>query len=107
MFQRRAGRHRSGRAGEHYQLHGRCTKSTSLFHREQDDLAVGTDSNDASYAQNPTSYLSCTFGSAHTDGLNMSLCDGSAQFVGSKINPEVHRRLGSRHDGQVIDAKKF
>lgn len=41
------------------------------------------------------------FGSAHTDGCHMSLCDGSVRFVSYAIDGGVHRRLGNRHDGEV------
>ena len=43
------------------------------------------------------------FGSAHPGGFHMSLGDGSVRFVRFEIAPDVHRRLGSRDDGQVVD----
>jgi prepilin-type N-terminal cleavage/methylation domain-containing protein/prepilin-type processing-associated H-X9-DG protein len=47
------------------------------------------------------------FGSAHSGGLNMSMCDGSVRWVSYAIDPEVYRRLGNRKDSLAIDAAKF
>jgi prepilin-type N-terminal cleavage/methylation domain-containing protein len=46
------------------------------------------------------------FGSAHAGGLHMALCDGSVQWVNYAIDPAVHKVMGSRADGQVIDPQK-
>ena len=42
------------------------------------------------------------FGSAHPGGFLVVLCDGSVRFVSYQVNPEVHRRLGNRRDGEVV-----
>jgi prepilin-type N-terminal cleavage/methylation domain-containing protein/prepilin-type processing-associated H-X9-DG protein len=47
------------------------------------------------------------FGSAHGNGFNVVLCDGSARSISYTINPVVHYRLCNRMDGQTIDAKSF
>ena len=39
------------------------------------------------------------FGSAHSGGLNMSLCDGSVDFVAYDIDPQVYIKFGNRHNG--------
>lgn len=41
------------------------------------------------------------FGSAHSGGFNMALCDGSVDFVSFDIDPYVHEYRGSRNDGDV------
>ena len=41
------------------------------------------------------------FGSAHSGGFTMVMCDGSVHFVDYNIDPVTHARLGSRNDGQT------
>jgi prepilin-type N-terminal cleavage/methylation domain-containing protein/prepilin-type processing-associated H-X9-DG protein len=47
------------------------------------------------------------FGSAHANGFNMAMCDGSVRVINYTIAPAVHDYLGNRHDGHVIDGKSF
>lgn len=42
------------------------------------------------------------FGSSHPSVCQFVFCDGSVREVSFDIDPETHRRLGNRHDGQVI-----
>jgi prepilin-type N-terminal cleavage/methylation domain-containing protein/prepilin-type processing-associated H-X9-DG protein len=41
------------------------------------------------------------FGSAHSHGFNMSLCDGSVKSIGYDIDPVIHSRFSSRSDRKV------
>ncbi len=43
----------------------------------------------------------------HANGVQMSFCDGSVQMISYTINPETHRRLCNRKDGQTIDGKAW
>ena len=44
------------------------------------------------------------FGSAHSGGLNMVMCDGSVQTVSYDIDPTAHRYQANRLDGQAVNA---
>ncbi|HBO44065.1 MAG TPA: hypothetical protein DD670_09055 [Planctomycetaceae bacterium] len=48
-----------------------------------------------------TDYIA--FGSAHPGGFNMVFCDGSIHTISYEIDLELHRRLGVRDDGDVVD----
>ena len=41
------------------------------------------------------------FGSAHSGGFNMAMCDASVHFVNFDVDPETHRARGHRFDGVV------
>jgi len=47
------------------------------------------------------------FGSAHPGGWNVVFCDGSVHTISYSIAADVHRRLGNRKDGEVVDGSKF
>jgi prepilin-type processing-associated H-X9-DG protein len=43
------------------------------------------------------------FGSAHSGGLNMAMCDGSVHFLSFDIDPDAHRVLAVRLDGGTAE----
>ncbi len=47
------------------------------------------------------------FGSAHSSGFNVVLCDGSVRSISYSIESSIHRWLHNRKDGEAIDASKF
>jgi len=47
------------------------------------------------------------FGSAHSGGFNIVLCDGSVRSISYSVDPVTHERLGNRKDYQPIDASRF
>lgn len=47
------------------------------------------------------------FGSAHSNGFHMAMCDGSVHMLNYTIDPVVHYNLAHRDDGYVIDGKSF
>jgi prepilin-type processing-associated H-X9-DG protein len=42
------------------------------------------------------------FGSAHSSGFNMALCDGSVHYISYEITEDVHRKLCNRADGASV-----
>lgn len=48
-----------------------------------------------------------SFGSAHSSGFNMALCDGSVRSIPYSIDSSIHRCLGNRKDGTQVDSSKF
>lgn len=58
---------------------------------------------DESPRRDSKGHASMSFGSAHSDGCYFVLCDGSVQFVRYGIDPQVHWRMGNRHDGQPVE----
>jgi hypothetical protein len=46
------------------------------------------------------------FGSAHTNGCFMLLCDGSVHLINYTIDRKIHGWLGNRQDGQAFDITK-
>jgi prepilin-type N-terminal cleavage/methylation domain-containing protein/prepilin-type processing-associated H-X9-DG protein len=47
------------------------------------------------------------FGSAHSSGLHMAMCDGSVQTIAYGISAVAHRLLSNRSDGETIPDNVF
>ena len=43
------------------------------------------------------------FGSAHSLAWHAAMCDASVRSISYEIDPETHRRLGNRMDGEPVD----
>jgi len=51
--------------------------------------------------------MSSRFGSAHSDGFHMVMCDGAVSFMSYSIDGNIHMYLANRADGQTIPAGAF
>jgi prepilin-type N-terminal cleavage/methylation domain-containing protein/prepilin-type processing-associated H-X9-DG protein len=47
------------------------------------------------------------FGSAHSEGLNFALCDGSVRFINYTISEMTYRHLANRKDNISIDPQEY
>ena len=47
------------------------------------------------------------FGSAHSAGLHMAMCDGSVQTIAYGITAITHRLLSNRTDGEALPTEPF
>ncbi len=63
------------------------------------------DSKNVAPHPNFTSAQVYIFGSAHTGGFNVVLCDGSVRIVQYNIDQDNFRRLGNREDGENLTWK--
>ncbi|MCA9248158.1 MAG: DUF1559 domain-containing protein [Planctomycetales bacterium] len=55
----------------------------------------------------PGSFNSLIFGSSHAGVFQMVFCDGSVHTITLSIDPALHRRLGDRRDGEVVDPSEL
>jgi prepilin-type processing-associated H-X9-DG protein len=71
----------------------RTTVNRVLLNRE---IALGPDSPGQATGDE------VKFGSAHSGGFNMAMCDASVSFINFDIDPNLHRLQGNRSDGVAI-----
>ena len=99
--------------GEKYLDPNQYTTGTAAADNE--NLYVGYDNdnfrnthlNHAPRRDTPGFNSSQLMGSAHSGGFQVVMCDGSVHMVNFSIDPEVHRRFGSRNDGQPADIGQY
>ena len=60
-------------------------------------------SNDFPAQDQPGLSAPMIFGSAHSAGFHMVMCDGSVQSIRYDVDEKVHRNLANRHDGELGD----
>ena len=75
-------------------LGGRINQSWT----ETETLQILSPAQDRPGLDTPSLYA---FGSAHSGGLNMAMCDGSVHFVAYEIDPTTHRNLAVMNDGET------
>jgi prepilin-type processing-associated H-X9-DG protein len=71
------------------------------------DTAPTTSTMSPPLQDRPGYYYYYGFGSAHSNGINMSFCDGSVRSISYTIDANIHRCLGNRKDGVAIGMDRF
>jgi prepilin-type N-terminal cleavage/methylation domain-containing protein len=73
---------------------------------DRDNLRWGKNTTDLKYVPKPDTDnkedYDGTFGGPHSGVVLMGMCDGSVHGISYDIDPEMHRRLASRKDGEVV-----
>jgi prepilin-type processing-associated H-X9-DG protein len=83
----------------------------SMYSGQQDDVvrtthyqpAIAFDTSPIQDRAGFSDRPSFRFGSAHPGGFHMAMCDGSVHTYNYDIDPEVHRRMGNRMDGEAVE----
>jgi prepilin-type N-terminal cleavage/methylation domain-containing protein len=79
----------------------------SLYMGENGDISRWT-GKDYMPLQDRSGYMNWRlFGSAHSNGFQIALCDGSVHTIPYSIDPVAYERLGHRDDGQAIPGDAF
>ena len=80
----------------------------SVYEGDDMDIARATGFKDAPLSPWPDTkgmkdspYL--RFGSAHPSTWQASFCDGTVRCISFEIDPELHRKLGNRKDGENVN----
>ena len=88
---------------DHYTTGGDAADNGSLFQgHDWDNLRWGHVSYPPRRDQSGVDWIR-GYGSAHAAGANFVMCDGSVHTISFSVDPDVHRRLSNRSDGQPVD----
>ncbi len=88
---------------DHYATGSNAADNGSLYQgHDWDNLRWGNASYPPTRDRPGVDCYRC-FGSAHAAGTNFVMCDGSVHTISYSIDPDVHRRLSNRSDGQPVD----
>jgi len=79
----------------------RDVTSTYYLAPRRDGRGSPADPGDTAYGL--TGLGTFNFGSAHSNGFNMSMCDGSVRLINYEISEQVHRNLCNRTDGGTVE----
>ena len=87
--------------------------ATGLDHSDNENMYIGDNPDISRFTflrpepDTPGLVGSYMFGSAHASVWNVAFCDGSVRSMSYAIDLDVHRYLGNRKDGQVVDQSQF
>lgn len=62
---------------------------------------------DSSLTPNDDGARSRRFGASHSAGCQFVFCDGSVHLISNDVDPQVFLLLGSRADGEIVDASQL
>ena len=62
---------------------------------------------DSSLTSDDDAARSRRFGSAHSSGCQVLMCDGSVHSFSFDVDPQLFELLGSRADGEIVDSSQF
>lgn len=91
----------------HYTTGGDGADNTSMFQGHDWDVVRWTNKDCMPVRDTPGYQPFAPFGSAHSNGFQAVLCDGSVHMINYAIDVDTHTRLGNRKDGLVVDTSKF
>jgi len=88
---------------DHYTTGKDSSDNETMYAGDDRDVLVFCRLTDKPLRDQPGVGSMFNFGSAHAAGFNVVMVDGSVHTMRFSIDPDVHRRLGVRNDGQPVD----